>query len=294
MLEWTYTGVDFSLYGNGGPSCMNFLTPKWLAIETLCVILFSATFEIYYPWYKSVCNYQPNLLLRERFGRKLLLAALCLIWGIEIGFKLSTRQLIFILNPCHMITLAQLVLLISPPRRWMHFLFRIQTYAISGATLALCFPVLNTRVLPFEVASYYIHHILMLITPFYLMRLGGIYNMEPLLNFDWLLMSIGIMRIYHYLVLQPMSMLTEVNLNSMMCPAISDPFNGVWYRVAACFHQTAFMLIHGKLVCFIGMKFFAPKADLLLKEDKIIEKDANGNHINLKNSSNCVNHEKSH
>ena len=46
---------------------------------------------------------------------------------IEIGFKLSTRQLIFILNPCHMLTLIQLILLISPPRRWMHILFRIQT-----------------------------------------------------------------------------------------------------------------------------------------------------------------------
>lgn len=289
MLEWTYSGVDFTLYGNGGPSCINYLTPKWLFIETLCVFLFSATFEIYYPWYKSVCNYQPNLQLRERFGRKLLLAALCLIWGIEIGFKLSTRQLIFILNPCHLITLAQLILLISPPRRWMHFLFRIQTYAISGATLALCFPVLNTRVLPFEVASYYIHHILMLITPFYLMRLGGIYNMEPLLNFDWLLMSVGILRLYHYLVLQPISILTEVNLNSMMCPAISDPFNGVWYRVAACFHQTAFITIHGKLTCFVGMKFFAPKKDVI---KEIIEIDANGNHIKLKNSNSSVNQTK--
>lgn len=107
FLDWTYSGVDFSLYGNGGPECINYLSPTWLFFETLCVLLFSATFEIYYPWYKSVCNYRPNLELRERFGRKLLLAALCLIWGIEIGFKLSTQQLIFILNPCHMITLSQ-------------------------------------------------------------------------------------------------------------------------------------------------------------------------------------------
>ena len=64
-------------------------------------------------------------------------------------------------------------MLISPPRRWMHFLFRFQTYLISGATIAIIFPVLNTRHLPFEVASYYIHHALMLVTPLYLMRLGG-------------------------------------------------------------------------------------------------------------------------
>jgi len=275
MLEWTYSGVDFSLDGNGGPKCANFLPLKWSIIESLCVIAISATFEIYYPWWKSVSNYKPNLQLRERFGRKLLLAALCLIWGIEIGYKLSSKQLIFILNPCHMITLSQLILLISPPRKWIHFLFRVQTYAISGATLALIFPVLNTRVLPFEVASYYIHHLLMLFTPFYLMRLGGIYNMEPLLNFDWLFMSVGILRLYHYVVLLPLSLLTEVNLNAMMCPAVSDPFNGPWYRVAACFHQTVFIAIHGKLVCFIGEKFFAPKADNDTKKGI----DVNGNHI---------------
>lgn len=280
MLEWTYSGVDFSLYGNGGPECIGYLSPKWLIFETLCVFLFSGIFEIYYPYYKSVCNYQPNLQLRERFGRKLLLAGLCLIWGIEIGYKLSTRQLIFILNPCHLITISQVILLISPPRRWVHFLFRVQTYAISGATLALIFPVLNTRVLPFEVASYYIHHLLMLFTPFYLMRLGGIYNMEPLSNFHWLFMSVGILRLYHYLVLQPLSLLTQVNLNAMMCPAISDPFRGPYYRVAACFHQTLFMAIHGKITCFIGMKFFAPKDDKIEKNPV----DANGNHIRVENS----------
>jgi hypothetical protein len=115
----------------------------------------------------------------------------------------------------------------------------------------------------------------MLFTPFYLMRLGGIYNMEPLLNFDWLFMSVGILRLYHYAVLLPLSLLTEVNLNAMMCPAVSDPFNGPWYRVAACFHQTVFIAIHGKLVCFIGEKFFAPKADNDTKKGI----DVNSNHI---------------
>lgn len=279
MLDWTYSGVDFSLAGNGGPECIDYLSKSWLFFETLAVFAFSATFEIYYPWYKSVCNYQPNLELRERFGRKLLLAALCLIWGIEIGFKLSTQQLIFILNPCHMITLTQLILLISPPRRWVHFLFRVQTYAISGATVAIIFPVLNTRHLPFEVASYYIHHALMLITPFYLMRLGGIYNMEPLKNWHWLAMSMGILRFYHYGVLQPISILTSVNLNSIMCPAVSDPFKGPFYRIAACFHQTAFVAIHGKITCFIGMRFFAPK-----EKGKEMLTDENSNNYKVKDS----------
>ena len=107
MLEWAYSGVDFELYGNGGNECRNFLPPLQIVLETVFIVIYAATCELYYPWYRSVCNYKPNLELRERFGRKLLLAGLCIIWGIEIGFKLSTRQLIFILNPCHVVTFIQ-------------------------------------------------------------------------------------------------------------------------------------------------------------------------------------------
>lgn len=267
-LEWTYSGVDFALDGNGGPECAAYLSPMQAIIETVCVFIYTSIFEIYYPWIKSVCNYKPNLEFRERFGRKLLLAGLCLIWGIEIGFKLSTRQLIFILNPCHMLTLIQLILLISPPRRWMHILFRIQTYFCCGATIAILFPVLNTRHLPFEVASYYIHHALLLITPLYLQRLGGIYNMEPLSNWHWSVLSLGLLKLYHFLILQPISYATHVNLNSMMCPAVSDPFHGPYYRLAANFHQILFVVLHGKILCFIGKKFFVPKVDANNNDNK--------------------------
>jgi hypothetical protein len=107
MLEWTYSGIDFSMPGNGGEECANFLSKQQLIIESVVVVLYAVVCELYYPWRISVSNHKPNLELRERFGRKLLLAALCLIWGIEIGYKLSTRSLIFILNPCHFLTVLQ-------------------------------------------------------------------------------------------------------------------------------------------------------------------------------------------
>lgn len=299
MFEWSYSGVNFSLKGNGGPECVNYLSPTSIVIETVLIIVYSLFVEIYYPWTRSVSNYKPNLELRERFGRKLLLACLCLIWGIEIGYKLSTRQLIFILNPCHVVTFLQLILLISPPRNWMHILFRIQTYVVSGATIAMFFPVLNTRMLPFEKVSYYIHHALMLVTPLYLMRLGGIYNTEPLKNLHWGFISIGFMRLYHYIVLQPISFATEVNLNSIMCPAVSDPFDGPWYRIAAHIHQTFFILLHGKIYCFIGQKFFVPKSDGKWSDSfKNTHKcllDANGNNLDTSEiSSDCCNNSNNH
>lgn len=112
-------------------------------------------------------------------------------------------------------------------------------------------------------------------------------------NMHWGFMSIGFLRLYHYLVLQPLSYSTEVNLNSMMCPAISDPFKGPWYRMAANTHQTAFILLHGKIYCALGNKFFAPKASKPKSADvsKAISQssdlDANGNNLKEKGCKSC-------
>lgn len=107
MLEWAYSGVNISVPRNGGKECAEFLEPKQRILETVVVLLVTLPFM---SW--SMRKLTPLKLLdyskqKEPTGKRVLLVLLCLIWGVEIGFKFSSRAVIFLFNPCHVTTLMQ-------------------------------------------------------------------------------------------------------------------------------------------------------------------------------------------
>ena len=107
-VRWTYEGVDKSMNGNGGSECAEYLPTQQKIIESVVFISVGLAEILYaYPRVQLPKKVPEVELKGDRTGRRVMLLILTLVFGIEIGFKIASKQLIFALNPCHMITLMQ-------------------------------------------------------------------------------------------------------------------------------------------------------------------------------------------
>ncbi|GFN85948.1 transmembrane protein 164 [Plakobranchus ocellatus] len=78
---------------------------------------------------------------------------------------------------------------------------------------------------------------------------------EKLSDFSWSMTSFGLLFLYHFIPLQVLAYVSQVNLNNMLCPAVSDPFRGKFYRLFAIAHQFVLIPTLGKVFVMIARAF---------------------------------------
>jgi hypothetical protein len=192
------------------------------------------------------------------------------VFGIFVGFKLASKQVIWMLQPCHITIAIQMYLLAAPPNKYTNTIFRTHLGLLNGAVLALLFPDFEFYTLPGEVAMFWIEHVLMLVAPIYLLTLGGPYSLEPFSDLTYCALSSACCFFYHVLILHPVSELTGINVNFTLCPPSTLPSiaGGPHYFAHAAWHQFLIMSAIHKMMAII-----APF--LMSKHDK----DKNHNHL---------------
>jgi len=256
-FNWTdilIGGIDFDLPGNGGTECWNFMTLKRRLMETVLGIIVTSSALVLGKICRKDEFKSSNRSAQWSMStpRTLLIVTMSMCYGMELTYKLATKQLIFIINPCHVMCLLQLtVLCLNPFTSVAQHLFRIMLNGMFFPLCACIFPVTNSLFLPGEVFTFWLEHILLLVIPLFLLYENQL-KPEPLSDFSYALSLYGYYYIYNLIIIQPITLFTKANVNNLLCPAITDPFAGPDYRLHTLWHQLVAAYIGGKLFALIG------------------------------------------
>ena len=103
--EVLYGGIKPDIPGHGGEECAAYLSKGTMIFETLL----STMMMIIVGCFAVITFTIPRAFpARDDFASKrFLLVLLCLVFGIEIGYKICSKQVLYLLNPCHVITVAE-------------------------------------------------------------------------------------------------------------------------------------------------------------------------------------------
>ena len=109
-----FGGIRPDIPGHGGEECANFLTVKSLTLETMLSLSVMGILGIFAALTYTMPKHYPR---SDDFRSKhMMLVFASLLFGIEIGYKLCSKQVLYLLNPCHVITMVEVGPLVSGRR----------------------------------------------------------------------------------------------------------------------------------------------------------------------------------
>ena len=106
FLEALYGGIrPHEVPGHGGAECAAYLSTKTKITET-CISTVMMLITLRYALKRVSLPTQPPPEY-DHFMKGPLLALLSIVFGLQIGYKISSGQLLYMLNPCHVITVVE-------------------------------------------------------------------------------------------------------------------------------------------------------------------------------------------
>ena len=107
IFDVLYGGIRPDIPGHGGEECAAYLSRSKMVFETAL-----STFMMFVVGIFGLYTYtMPQSFPHGKCSsvKKSLLVLLCLVFGIEVGYKLCSRQVLYLLNPCHVITVIEVM-----------------------------------------------------------------------------------------------------------------------------------------------------------------------------------------
>eukprot|EP00020_Sapocribrum_chincoteaguense_P009093 CAMPEP_0170744852 /NCGR_PEP_ID=MMETSP0437-20130122/7996_1 /TAXON_ID=0 /ORGANISM="Sexangularia sp." /LENGTH=319 /DNA_ID=CAMNT_0011083563 /DNA_START=32 /DNA_END=989 /DNA_ORIENTATION=+ len=154
-------------------------------------------------------------------------------------------DVLFALQPCHVSGSLYAAALLTLDEAWGEWLFNVSLHYLYGTVLAMAVPDTSALHRFGEVEAFWIHHILVLLAPLYLLfrrRYTWHSGLGP-----WKT-AVAFALLFHNLVQLPLALLSGVNINYMLIPPPGQPLVGRFYR----FFMGSFQAV----ICFIVGRIF--------------------------------------
>lgn len=106
FLEALYGGIrPDEVPGHGGAECVAYLSNATKIADT-CFVTVIMLIALRYALKRVSLPSKPPPE-GDHFWKGILLASLSIVYGLQVGYKISSGQLLYMLNPCHAITVVE-------------------------------------------------------------------------------------------------------------------------------------------------------------------------------------------
>lgn len=100
-----YGGIRANHTGHGGEDCASYLPWEMKMADTLLVVILMVPFSLLaLKQYSAPC---VSRKIEQTVTQKVLVVLLSCILGIQIAYKICDHSLLYMLNPCHIMTVAE-------------------------------------------------------------------------------------------------------------------------------------------------------------------------------------------